>query len=94
MPKQPKRKYQISKMTVAFPHPVPASLIERYLSKSMPFYAAIESVEVRFAALSLEEYDVLYNACMEECYPSRQTRTSPRHSLDVDQLKLGFGGAR
>lgn len=94
MPKQPKRKYQISKTTVAFPHPVPASLIERYLSKSMPFHAAIESVEVRFASLSQEEYDVLYDACMEECYPSRQPRARTRSSLGLDQLKLGFGGAK
>lgn len=89
-------KRQISKTSIIFPHLVTVGMIDEYIRKSMPYHAAIASVEVRFVTLDDAEHEALNEACMNECYPSR--RSSPTvdpYALDLDLPKLGMkGGAK
>lgn len=90
-----KIKRQISKTSIIFPHLVTVGLIDEYLRKSMPYHAAIASVEVRFVSLNDKEHDALNEACMAECYPSSRHPSVDPYALDLDLPKLGMkGGAR
>ena len=60
-------KIKTSKSTINFQYPVPVNLIDEYLYKLLPFHAVITKVEVEFAVLNDDEYDLLRKACMHEC---------------------------
>lgn len=95
MKKNAKIKRQVSKTSIVFPHLVPTSMVDTYLRKSMPYHAAIASVEVRFVSLEDNEYDMLHEACMAECYPSRERPVVDPYALELDLPKLGMkGGAK
>ena len=87
---------QIVKMSVNFPHLVPPSMIDDYLEKSMPFWAGIKSVEVKYVPLSKEEYDYLHDACRNELWPSpNNMQTVDPYAIEIDLPKLGLkGGAK
>lgn len=93
-------KRQISKTSIIFPHLVPINLFDNYVQKSLPWRAVIASVEVRFTQLTDDEYDALYEACMQELYPSdykppRDPYARDPYALDLDLPKLGMkGGAK
>lgn len=85
-------KRQVTKSTVTFPHLVPIGMIDVYLRDSLPFNAAIASVEVKFATLSHEEYDFLNEACWNERYPKREKNTAGPYALDLELPKIGMKG--
>ena len=88
-------RHQMVKMSVNFPHLIPPSLIDDYLEKSMPFWAGIKSVDVRYVSLSKAEYDYLHDACMHELWPSRDMPSVDPYAIDIDLPKLGLkGGAK
>lgn len=87
-----KAKRAISKTSVVFPHLVPTSLMDTYLHKSMPYHAAIASIEVRFVTLDDDEYDALHDACMNECFPRQRKPTVDPYALDLELPKLGMKG--
>ena len=69
---------------------MPYSLIDEYIRKHMPFHAVITKVDVEFAVLNDDEYDLLHEACMEECYPSARRHQTEARTLSLEQLKLGM----
>ena len=83
-------KIKTSKSTINFQYPVPVNLIDEYLNKLLPFHAVITKVEVKFAVLNDDEYDLLHEACMEECYPSARRHQTEARTLSLEQLKLGM----
>ena len=84
-------KIKTSKSTINLQHPVPYSLIDEYIRKHMPFHAVITKVDVEFAVMNDDEYDLLYKACMDECYPSSSRHDSVGDmALGLEQLKLGM----
>ena len=90
-----KIKRQVSKTAIMFPHPVPVGMIDLYMRDSLPFDAAIASVEVKFVNLTHDEYDRLHESCMNERFPNRAKRTVDPYALDLELPKIGMkGGAR
>lgn len=87
-----KIKRQISKTSIIFPHLVTVQMMDEYLRKSMPYHAAIASVEVRFVSLNYKEHEALHKACMDECYPSSRHPTVDPYALDLDLPKLAMKG--
>ena len=84
-------KIKTSKSTINFQYPVPVNLIDEYLNKLLPFHAVITKVEVKFAVLNDDEYDLLRKACMHECYPmDHRHDTVDAMSLGLEQLKIGM----
>ena len=84
-------KIKTSKSTINFQYPVPVNLIDEYLNKLLPFHAVITKVEVKFAVLNDDEYDLLRKACMHECYSmDHRHDTVDAMALGLEQLKLGM----
>ena len=79
-----------SKSTINLQHPVPYNLLDEYIRRHLPFHAAITKVDVEFAVMNDDEYDLLYNACMDECYPSARRHQTEARTLSLEQLKLGM----
>lgn len=90
-----KIKRQITKSTVVFPHLIPAGMIDIYLRDSLPFDAAIASVEVKFTNLTHDEYELLHEACMNERFPKSAKKAVDPYALDLELPKIGMkGGVR
>lgn len=90
-----KVKRQVSKTAIMFPHPVPIGMIDLYMRDSLPFDAAIASVEVKFVNLTSDEYDRLHKACMNERFPNRAKKEGDQYALDLELPKIGMtGGVR
>ena len=62
-----------SKVTVRLQHPVPLTLLPEYLSSAVARFVAVRSVAIEYAALSVDEYDALHKACMDELFPLAKT---------------------
>ena len=85
----------VSKTAITLPHPVTVGMIDLYMRDSLPFDAAIASVEVKFVNLTHDEYDRLHEACMNERFPDRAKKAVDPYALDLEIPKIGMkGGVR
>ena len=89
-----KIKRQVSKTAITLPHPVPVGMIEFYIRDSLPFDAAIASVEVKFVNLTHDEYDRLHDACMNERFPDRAKKAVDPYALELELPKIELKGVR